>query len=115
MSHDRVRDRVDEIERVLNWVSDQDREWWPFLFVRPGRAQRMTSTRVALLAVLYGTFAGMLANAAIALTTSERPALSVVTLPSLASIGFFALFRATFAVSWNRRAKRLSAAAERRG
>jgi hypothetical protein len=99
--------RADELEWMLNWVSDQDTQWWPFLFLRPEAHELMSTPRVAALAALLGVFCGMLAN--FALIWSGRAAeLHVATLPLCASVGFFLFYRATFAYSWNRRARRLA-------
>jgi hypothetical protein len=99
--------RADELEWMLNWVSDQDAQWWPFLFLRPGVDQTMSTPRVATLSGLLGVFSGMLAN--LALVFTERGAeLNVATIPLCASVGFFVFYRATFAYSWNRRARRLA-------
>jgi len=103
-----LRERADEIESILNTVSDQDGQWWPFVFLRPSQDERMTSLRVAALSLLLGLFFGMLANLAVAFTASapaHRP--HVLVFPVCTALGFFAIFRATFAYSWNRRAARL--------
>jgi hypothetical protein len=100
---------------MLNWVSDQDAQWWPFLFLRPAQHQRLGTGRVAAVSVLLGSFFGMLTNVVAALTSS-RAALELsvlalpawVTLPVATSVLFFAMFRLTFAASWNRRARRLA-------
>lgn len=103
-----LRDRADELEWMLNWVSDQDRQWWPFVFLRPEPQERMSSLRVAGFALLLGLFFGMLANVAVALSAPvwSRPHLAVF--PTGTALAFFAFFRLTFAYSWNRRAARLS-------
>jgi hypothetical protein len=97
----------DDLERLANHVSDTDHEWWPFLFLRPERDERMTSRRVALLAALYGVFAGLLVNIVLRLT-GEHGGLSPLAFPAATTLGLFAVFRLTFAASWNRRAARLS-------
>jgi len=109
-----LRERADELEQMLNWVSDQDQQWWPFAFLRPEPWQRMSSLRVAALSLLLGVFFGMLANVVVAATVSAsvaRP--DAWVFPLCTTLAFFAFFRATFAYSWNRRAARLRAAPER--
>jgi hypothetical protein len=104
-----LRDRADELEQMLNWVSDQDRQWWPFVFLRPEPQKRMSSLRVGAFSLLLGVFFGMLANIAVALTASPfatRPDPAVFPLGT--ALAFFVFFRLTFAYSWNRRAARLS-------
>ena len=106
----RAKDLVTEFEQVVNLFSDMDREWWPFLFMRPAPHERMTTARVALLATLYGGFVGMLANVFVALTASAgSPRIGVHIFPLLTTFSFFVVFRSTFAFFWNRRAERMAA------
>ena len=104
-----MNDRIDEIERVANWVNDMDAEWWPFLFMRPPQDRKMTSARVFALAVLYGVFAGMMMNACIALS-GKAEHVHMIMLPAVATAAFFVAFRFTLAWAWNRRVDRDSAA-----
>lgn len=108
LMRDFLEARAVELEGMLNWVSDHDREWWPFLFLRPAPEQRMGSLQVALFSALHGVFWGMLANALVAITSrGDAAQLSVVTLPACTTVAFFVVFRLTFAHCWNRRARRL--------
>jgi hypothetical protein len=107
---ERARTQINQIEEMANWVNDSDREWWPFLFLRPREHQRMGSRRVLALAVLYGFFAGMLANVVVVLTSTHRPTVSVFTFPLWTTFVFFVVYRTTFAYFWNRRATRLARA-----
>jgi hypothetical protein len=107
--------RGERLDETLNWVSDQDVQWWPFLFLRPAQDERMSALRVATVSVLLGFFAGMIANLAVAYTSVnavERLALFALppwlTLPLGTSALFFVFFSTTFAASWNRRARRLA-------
>jgi hypothetical protein len=113
--------RWDELEAMLNWVNDQDQQWWPFLFLRPARHERLGTTRVAAVSGLLGWFFGMLTILAVRLTTtlpvSELRLFALpawLTLPLATSVLFFAFFRFTFAASWNRRARRLAVSFVRR-
>lgn len=100
---------------MLNYVNDQDRQWWPFLFLRPEPDENMGNLRVLGVSLLLGFFFGMLANIGLVLTASHEAArlrfLAIppwATLPLCTTVAFFLFFRATFAFSWNRRARRLS-------
>jgi ABC-type uncharacterized transport system permease subunit len=93
---------------LFNWLSDMDQEWWPFLFMRPERHERMSSFRVVLLAILYGVFAGAAFDACAALAHKMiNPVYALVIAP----VAFFFVFRFTFAVAWNKRAAKLKNAA----
>jgi hypothetical protein len=112
--------RFDHLEAMLNWVSDQDLQWWPFLFLRPAQNERLGTRRVAAVSALLGLFFGMLANVLMALTNSHAASkVSVLalpawlTLPLATSVLFFVFFRLTFAASWNRRARRLAVSVAR--
>lgn len=95
---------LDSFEQALNWVSDRDVEWWPFVFMRPQVNERMTSSLVATLAVLYGGMIGAMANLAMALLGHR---VGLLLIPVGLMLGFFAVFRLSFAWAWNRRAARL--------
>jgi hypothetical protein len=104
-----LRDRADELEQMLNWVSDQDRQWWPFVFLRPEPWKRMSSLRVGALSLLLGVFFGILANIAVAFTTNREDVLEVGPLkvqadvknrhriPPLVSLGTIAVGLVVFA------------------
>jgi hypothetical protein len=112
-----LRARLDELHEFLNWVNDQDRQWWPFLFLRPPQHERMSSSRVLGVSALLGLFVGMLTNLAVVLTVpggaarlAIPPLPAWLTLPLFTSALFFVFFRFTFAASWNWRAGRMAAA-----
>jgi hypothetical protein len=98
---------VDDLERAMNHVSDMDQEWGPLLFLRPERHQRMTSLRVAQLAILYGVLAGLAVNVVVKLSGEHAAALEPLLFPLGTTLGFFAVYRCTFAACWNRRAERI--------
>ncbi len=98
---------IEGLEQFVNDVSDLDREWWPFVFLRPARTERMTSLRVMALAALYGVLAGLFVNVIARTSGQGAGALHPLLFPVGATLGFFAVYRLTFAVCWNRRAERL--------
>ncbi len=99
---------IEAVEQYVNHVNDMDSEWGPFLFLRPNRDQRMTSLHVAKLAAFYGVLAGLAANVVIRLTGEHAQSLSPLVFPLMTTLGFFAVYRLTFAACWNRRAARLA-------
>jgi hypothetical protein len=99
---------IEELERFLNHVSDTDHEWGPLIFLRPDRHERMTSRRVAALAALYGILAGCFVNVVVRLTGEHAESLHPLLFPMATTLGFFAVYRFTFAACWNRRAERIA-------
>jgi hypothetical protein len=97
-----------ELEQFVNDVSDLDREWWPFVFLRPRPEVRMTTLRVLALAALYGVLAGLFANVVVVATGEHPQTLNPFVFPVGTTLGFFAFYRLTFAVCWNRRAERMA-------
>jgi len=93
------------VEDVLNFLSDIDVNWWPFLFLRPEPYERITSKRVAILSVLYGLFAGAFMDAVLAVVGRSAD-VSLWTFPVWTTIGFFITYRLSFAYAWNCRAER---------
>jgi len=67
---------------------------------------------VAVISLLYGVFAGLFANASIALS-GKAAGLNPLLFPVSATVIFFVVFRATFAYFWNRRVDRLAGSRER--
>jgi hypothetical protein len=99
---------MDELERWLNHVNDTDHGWWPFLFMRPEPDERITTARVAALAALYGLLPGFFVNAVVRITGEHADSLHPLFFPLAVTLAFFAVFRFTFAASWNRRAARMA-------
>lgn len=95
----------DKLEDFANWLNDMDHEWWPFLFMRPARHERMTEPRVLGLSALYGILAGVMLDVVLALLHKH---VNPVGAPLLGTLFFFVTFRLTFARAWNRRADRLA-------
>jgi hypothetical protein len=97
--------RLEDIEDAVNRMSDEDMEWWPFLFLRPSEpTERMGTARVAFLAALQGVFLGMIANVLAKL--SGLP-INPFLFPVLVTALMFVIYRFTVAFAWNRRAARL--------
>jgi hypothetical protein len=99
---------TERLEDAVNALSDMDSGWWPFLFLRPQQDERMTNLRVLMLSLLYGVMGGMLANIALRITgEGDASHVHFLTFPAGATLGFFVIYRLTFALCWNRRADRL--------
>lgn len=94
-------------EDLLNILCDEDKNWWPFVFLRPERHEKISWWRTAFMALLYGVFSGTLLNALIKLA-GEAEGLDPWIFPVGITLGCFALFRLTFMYGWNLRAARLA-------
>lgn len=91
-------------EELALQIADADRDWWPFLFLRPKPHEKMSSARLLLLSVLYGAMFGVLANVLLAALGEPMPMGSFFAVPVQIAAGLFLAFRFTVAVAWNQRA-----------
>jgi len=98
---------MDALESTVNEITDKDRSWWPFLWLKPAQHERMSLRRLVSIAILYGLPCGG-ALALLAWAMTPNPAREVVA----PIVGFptFLLFVGTVIVGpmWNRRAERLA-------
>lgn len=96
-----------DAEGVFNHVTDSERQWWPFGFLRPEQQEPLSTLRVALLALLQGV---PLAFLLVAIDARARHAATGPRLFEFLCIvcaAVFATNRFTLAYFWNRRAERL--------
>jgi hypothetical protein len=99
--------KLRELEDAMNELCDSNSEWWPFQFLRPAPEKRLGVARALALAILNGVPLGL----AITLLISLRvPAIHPAFFPAIMTLSFFAVYQATIAVFWNRRAVRLALA-----
>ena len=104
------RMRTDQIEDVVNEVSDRDWTWWPFLFLRPEKNVDLSLARVVSVSVLYGLPASVLL--AFGVFFARGPSTSeVLTAASAFPLLFLFIGSVIVAPMWNRRADRLRARA----
>ena len=89
----------------LNRLSDNDALWGPVLSFRPEKAHRFGVSRMALLAVLFGGFYGLLLSLAIALICRAigRPPPLVYAAPSVLTLMNFVGLELSLGPAWNRR------------
>jgi hypothetical protein len=99
---------MDHFEESVNAVSDKDWSWWPFLWLRPEKQERLTLVRVASIAMLYGAPASALMALGIKLQyAATRPEL--VAMGLFFPVMFLCLGSVVVAPMWNRRSDRLRA------
>ncbi len=89
---------LDSIEEFMNWLTDMDGGWWPFLFLRPAKDVEITTLLVAKMSLYYGIPLGII------LAFMFRGFWAI----PFSIIFFFIGYRITFAYFWNRRARRLN-------
>ncbi len=97
---------LDALESVVNEISDKDRSWWPFLWLRPAKHERMSLRRLVSIAILYGLPCGA-ALAFLAWLALPNPPNEVAA--PIVGFPVLLLFAGTVVVGpmWNRRAHRL--------
>ncbi len=98
---------MDSLERSLNWLTDMDWGWWPFLRLRPAKHEPLTTARVALMSLSFGMFYGIAVGVIMA-GRGRLPWTNVPVIPFTLAAFFFVGYRFTFAVAWNARAERLA-------
>ena len=97
-----------ETDERFNEVSDRDAFWGPLLGFRPEKRRCISSLRALSMASTLGGFYGMLLNLAVALIfrKSEHHHLpSVLMMPAILTLTYYAIFQITLRPAWNRRAQ----------
>src|ERR1051326_4510674 len=98
---------MQSLENFLNSLNDQDWGWWPLVCLRPQKHRNLDARTVLRLTAFFGPLSGAFAF------VSDRPfSVGELTLLNLAAhvflacVVFFLLYKFTFALAWNRRARR---------
>lgn len=92
----------------MNRLSDMDSGWWPFLSQRPPKDVLIDDARLLGMTVRYGpVYGAALAVAAMATRTIEPSFAAGAVCIAGFSVSFYLSYKYTFAVYWNRRARRL--------
>jgi len=102
---------LDRIESAINYVSDLNWAWWPFLSLRPGMTERIS----ARLVLLFAVFVTVVAHGIVVLVrVANDQAIfleSDVIIPFTLFV-FVSMWFAVVAFFWNRRAHRLTRRAQ---
>ncbi len=88
----------------MNWLTDMDWGWWPVLHCRPARDRDIDFRVLLKVTPLFGSVAGILIVAA---SPHLRTPIGMAACITSSWVMFFVLYRITFAMAWNRRAKEL--------
>jgi hypothetical protein len=97
-----------KVEDFLNRLTDMDWGWWPMLAFRPPKDRDIDNRVLLKVSPVFGSISGLL----IFLIVSARysPFITVWSLIACLLLGivfFFTFYKFTFALFWNRRARRL--------
>ena len=102
------------LEDALNWLSDQDWGWWPMLFLRPQKHEKMTFSRILKIAVYYGTLGAVFAGIPLTMRYQrcgclwfDNAPLTFLAIAFYMYAGIFIWCKFLSAIAWNRRAARL--------
>ena len=98
------------LEDFMNRLTDMDSGWWPFLYLRPETSQLMDNRILLKMSIYFGPLYGaILSFLPVLFKRAEFSLSSVVASAVIVTILFFPLYKYTFALFWNRRARRLQA------
>jgi len=96
------------LENAMNYLTDMDGGWWPFLRLRPAQHERMNNGHLLKMALHFGPLYGLLVFAWYVFVGLVALSILWAVVCVLTSIAFFfGAYKFTFAIFWNRRAKRL--------
>lgn len=101
-----------KLENFMNRLTDMNSGWWPFLHLRPEMNQLIDNRVLLKMSVYYGPLFGVILSlVVVALRISELSWLAVAAVVliniALFTALFFVFYKYTFAIFWNRRARRL--------
>ena len=90
---------MEKLIDFANGLTDMDNTWFPILFLRPEKDEKMTNSLVGILAVFYG----MTGNISLYLILKYAGILSgilpLVILSIVLVVGVFIIYRLTYPVS----------------
>lgn len=96
------------LENFMNWLTDMNSGWWPFLCLRPEKNQQIDNRILLKISIYFGPFYGAtLTWLAIVLKLANLPPYFIAINALLIPVLFFPFYKFTFALFWNRRARRL--------
>jgi hypothetical protein len=97
-----------QIEDFMNWLTDMDWGWWPFVSLRPPRDRDMDNRFLLKLSPLVGGITTLIFL--VYLNLQHRTSFTVARVAAIFlsfSVACFVIYKLTFAYFWNRRARRL--------
>jgi hypothetical protein len=101
------------LENFMNRLTDADWGGWPVVFLRPPKDRDIDTAVLLRMTCVFGIGAGLLAIAFMFSNGIPLNPVRVLLTLLVGCVGFFFVYRVTFAHFWNRRAKRLRETDER--
>jgi hypothetical protein len=96
-----------QLEDIMNSMTDKDWGWRPFLFLRPRRDEDICNITLLKMAACFGPLIAALVLVVRFLLREPISAASAGVCIIACCIAFFVAYKFSFAISWNRRARRL--------
>lgn len=100
------------LENFMNRLTDMNSGWWPFLHLRPESNQLIDNKVLLKMSIYYGPLYGVILAFVLVLPgipelSPRAVAASALVSTVLFTVLFFVAYKYTFALFWNRRARRL--------
>ena len=94
----------------MNWLNDMDWGWWPVVFLRPPKDKDIDNPVLLKMTLFFGPVTGLIPLLWVAFHAIMAASLAnIVIFLLIGCAAFFVFYKCTFAVFWNRRARRLRA------
>jgi hypothetical protein len=103
-----MRRTGDKTEDFMNLLTDSDWGWYPFVFLKPSKKSYMTTPFVLKASLLYAPTYVFAITFLMYIRGFPIDLVSLIIYTVCFTFIFFVCYRLTFAVYWNRRAKRLN-------
>lgn len=95
-----------KLEQLMKWLTDMDWGWWPVVHLRPRKERDIDNSVLLKMTAWFGTWLGI-----IAIVLQRRGDIlspgNVAVRVVAGWVAFFFIYKFTFAICWNKRAKRL--------
>jgi hypothetical protein len=98
---------LDPLEEFMNKLTDMDWGWWPVLAWRPQKNQDIDDLLLCKLSLVFGSLIGLVGWLVDIVKYSRISLGYAINIILLGWILFFLAYKFSFAIMWNRRARRL--------
>lgn len=91
----------------MNWLTDMNSGWWPFLYLRPPKTKEIDNSLLLKISIRYGLFYGLILGVCLTILFNKFSLIILAAAIIYMFVMFILFYRFTFAFFWNRRARRL--------